>query len=342
MSVSIKDIAKAAGVSHSTVSRALADSPLVAEGTKRRVRRLAKEMGYSPSAIARGLVTKRTYTVGLVVTTIADPFVAEVVGGIEETALDNGYSVILCDSNAEPQREITAVRTLREKRVDGIIVTASRVGNLYLPLLEEVEVPIVLVNNQQEGRYVYSVATDNVHGGEMAINHLLELGHRRIGYIAVPEKTSSSLERLKGYKRALQAHKVEVTDSLISSGNGWPDGGERGMRQLLALSSPPTAVFCYNDMTAVGAIAEAKRMGFRVPQDISVVGFDDIAFAAYVDPPLTTIEQRKYEMGQIAMRMVLDILAGADAVSDITLQGRLVMRGSSGKPGLRGMNISCG
>jgi DNA-binding LacI/PurR family transcriptional regulator len=332
MSVSIKDIAKAAGVSHSTVSRALADSPLVAEETKRRVRRLAKEMGYSPSAIARGLVTKRTYTVGLVVTTIADPFVAEVVGGIEETALDNGYSVILCDSNAEPQREITAVRTLREKRVDGIIVTASRVGNLYLPLLEEVEVPIVLVNNQQEGRYVYSVATDNVHGGEMATNHLLELGHRRIGYIAVPEKTSSSLERLKGYKRALQAHKVEVTDSLISSGNGWPDGGERGMRQLLALSSPPTAVFCYNDMTAVGAIAEAKRIGFRVPQDISVVGFDDIAFAAYLDPPLTTVAQRKYDMGQIAMEMLLDILAGEDAVSDVNLHGRLVVRRSSDMP----------
>jgi LacI family repressor for deo operon, udp, cdd, tsx, nupC, and nupG len=333
MGVSIKDIAKAAGVSHSTVSRALADSPLVAEETKRRVRCLAKKMGYSPSAIARGLVTKRTQTVGLVVTTIADPFVSEVVRGIEETALDNGYSVILCDSNAEPQREITAVRTLREKRVDGIIVTASRVGNLYLPLLEEVEVPIVLINNQRAGRYVYSVATDNVHGGEMITNHLLELGHRRIGYITGPEGASSSLDRLEGYKRALRAHRIKFTDSVISSGNGCPDGGERGMRQLLALSPPPTAVFCYNDMTAVGAMAEARRMGFRVPQDFSVVGFDDIAFAAYVDPPLTTVEQRKYEMGQMAMGMVLDILAGADTVPDITLQGQLVVRGSSGQPG---------
>jgi len=260
MGVSIKDIAKAAGVSHSTVSRALADSPLVAEETKRRVRRLAKEMGYSPSAIARGLVTKRTYTVGLVVTTIADPFVSEVGRGIEETALDNGYSVILCDSNAEPQREITAVRTLREKRVDGIIVTASRVGNLYLPMLEEVEVPIVLINNQREGRYVYSVATDNVHGGEMVTSYLLDLGHERIGYIAGPEGASSSINRLEGYKRALQAHHIEFTDSLISSGNGCPDGGEKGMRQLLALSPPPTAVFCYNDMTAIGAMSEAGHV----------------------------------------------------------------------------------
>ncbi len=333
MGVSIKDIARAAGVSHSTVSRALADSPLVAEETKRRVRRLAKEMGYSPSAIARSLVTKRTYTVGLVVTTIADPFVSEVVRGIEETALDNGYSVILCDSNAESQREITAVRTLREKRVDGIIVTASRVGNLYLPMLEEVEVPIVLINNQREGRYVYSVATDNIHGGEMATEHLLELGHRRIGYIAGPEGASSSRARLEGYKRALRAHNVEFAPDLIASGNGRVEGGEQGMRQLLSISPPPTAVFCYNDMTAIGAISEAKRMGLRIPQDISVVGFDDIAFAAYVDPPLTTVEQRKYEMGQMAMEMLLDILAGADAVSDITLQGRLVVRKSSGRPG---------
>jgi LacI family repressor for deo operon, udp, cdd, tsx, nupC, and nupG len=194
-------------------------------------------------------------------------------------------------------------------------------------------VPIVLINNQRGGRYVYSVATDNVHGGEMATNHLLELGHRRIGYIAGPEGASSSLDRLQGYKRALQAHGIVFTDSSISSGNGWPDGGEKGMRQLLALSFPPTAVFCYNDMTAVGAVSEAKRMGFKVPQEISVVGFDDIAFAAYVDPPLTTVEQRKYEMGQMAMEMVLDILSGEDAVSDITLQGRLVVRGSSGKPG---------
>jgi LacI family repressor for deo operon, udp, cdd, tsx, nupC, and nupG len=332
MGVSIKDIAKAAGVSHSTVSRALADSSLVAAETKQRIHLLAKEMGYSPSAIARGLVTKRTHTVGLVVTTIADPFVSGVVRGLEETASDNGYSVILCDSNAEPQREITAVRTLREKRVDGIIVTASRVGNLYLPMLEEVEVPIVLINNQREGRYVYSVATDNVHGGEMATSHLLELGHKRIGYIAGPKGAISSLDRLEGYKRALQVHNIEFTDSLVSSGNGCPDGGEKGMRQLLAPPLPPTAVFCYNDMTAVGAMAEAKQTGFRVPQDISVVGFDDIAFAAYLDPPLTTVAQRKYEMGQMAMGMLLDILAREDAVSDITLRGRLVVRGSSGEP----------
>jgi len=331
MSVSIKDIAKAAGVSHSTVSRALAGSSLVAEETRQRIRRLAKEMGYSPSAVARGLVTKRTHTVGLVVTTIADPFVAEVVRGIEEMALDNGYSVILCESNAEPQREITAVRILREKRVDGIIVTASRVGSLYLPLLEEVEVPIVLINNQREGRYVYSVATDNVHGGEMATTHLLELGHKRIGYITGPEGASSSLDRLAGYRRALRSQNIGFVPALVSSGNGRIEGGERAMHQLMTLCPPPTAVFCYNDMTAIGAIAEARRMGFRVPQDISVVGFDDIAFAAYVDPPLTTVEQRKYEMGQIAMKMVLDILAGVDTVSAITLQGQLVVRGSSGR-----------
>jgi len=163
--ISIKDVAKAAGVSHPTVSRALADSPLVAAETKQRIQRIAGEMGYIPSAIARGLVTKHTATVGLVVTTIADPFISEVVRGVEKNALDNGYSVILCNCNAEPERELACVRTLREKRVDAVIVASSRVGRLYIPLLQELGIPVVLINNQHEGHYVYSVRTDNRRGG---------------------------------------------------------------------------------------------------------------------------------------------------------------------------------
>lgn len=328
MSVSIKDIAKAAGVSHSTVSRALSNSPLVNPETAERIRRIAQEMGYFPSAIARGLVTKRTHTIGLVVTSIADPFIAEIVRGIEEVALDNGYNVFLSNSNADPDREVAVVKALRERRVDGIIVTASRVGDLYLSLLEEFQVPIVLINNQRDGRYVYSVATDNVHGGQLATNYLIELGHRRIGYITGPGRASSSFDRLEGYKRALRQHNLPFDPTLISQGNGRMDGGERAMNQLLSLSSPPTAVFCYNDMTAIGALKAIKSQGLRVPQDISLVGFDDIAFAAYADPPLTTVEQQKYEMGRLAMEMVLHLLDGAGAVDNIVLLGRLVIRES--------------
>jgi len=171
MHVSIKDIAQAAGVSHSTVSRALGDSPLVKAETKAHIKRLAQEMGYTPDAIARSLVTRQTRTVGVVVTTITDPFVAEVVQGIEDTALENDYSVILASSAAEPDREVAAVEMLRAKRVDSVIVTSSRVGALYLEHLERIGVPVVLINNhnEQSGRYTFSVSVDNQHGGHLGL-----------------------------------------------------------------------------------------------------------------------------------------------------------------------------
>jgi len=325
MAISIKDIARAAGVSHSTVSRALADSPLVKKETKQRICRLAQEMGYSPSAIARGLVTKRTQTIGLVVTTIADPFVAEIVRGVEETALDCGYNILLCNSNAQPQRELAAVSTLREKRVDGIIVSASRVGDLYLPLLVETGVPIVLVNNEHSGRYVYSVVTDDESGGRLATEYLLDLGHTRIGYISGPEVHRSNINRLRGYRQAFQGR-------WIASGDGGARGGEEGMARLLSLPAPPSAVFCYNDMTAIGALLTAHRLGWKVPDQVSVIGYDDIYFAAYTNPALTTVEQRKYDMGSLAMQMMLDLLGGASSVENILLPARLIVRESCAPP----------
>jgi DNA-binding LacI/PurR family transcriptional regulator len=333
--VSIKDIARIAGVSHSTVSRALADSPLVAPATKRRIQRIAREMGYTPSAIARGLVTRRTATIGLVVTTIADPFIAEVVQGIEETALDNGYSVILCDCNAEPERELTCVRTLREKWVDAIIVTSSRVGSLYVPLLEELGIPIVLVNNQRTGEYVYSVRTDNLEGGRLVGEYLLSLGHRRIGYITGPPSASSSRERLEGCRTALQEQGVDIPEEWIAPGDGRIAGGASGIRYLLERSPRPTAVFCYNDMTAIGALQAAREIGLRVPADLSLVGYDDITFAALVDPPLTTVAQDRYMLGRQAMELTLSLLDGQEGVHDIVLRPSLIKRDSCAPPSYR-------
>jgi DNA-binding LacI/PurR family transcriptional regulator len=326
--ISIKDIAKVAGVSHSTVSRALADSPLVAAETKQLIQRIARETGYTPSAIARGLVTKRTATIGLVVTTIADPFIAEVVRGVEETALDNGYSVILCDCNAEPERELASVRMLREKRVDGIVVTSSRVGSLYVPLLEGLGVPVVLINNQHEGRYVYSVRTDSRRGGHLIGEHFFSLGHRRIAYISGPPNAHSSLERLEGCRLALQEHGLGIPDEWVVPGDGCTEGGEAGANLLLRCSPRPTAIFCYNDLTAIGALRAVKSAGLRVPADLSLTGYDDIAFAAFVDPPLTTVAQAKYTLGQRAMDMALNLLSGQEETDDVVLTPHLIERAS--------------
>ena len=310
--VSIKDIAKAAGISHSTVSRALADSPLVAPATKRRIQHIAREMGYTPSAIARGLVTRRTATIGLVVTSIADPFASEVVRGIEETALDNGYNVILTASNSEPERELACVRTLRERRVDGIIVTSSRVGNLYVPLLEQLGVPIVLINNQHEGRYVYSIRNDDFLGGRLAGEYLASLGHRRVAYVSNPPNVYSNAQRLAGCRAALRERGGDIPDPWVVPGDGRTSGGQAGLARLLQSIPHPTAVLCYNDMTAIGALQVARAAGLRVPADLSILGYDDIAFAVFVEPPLTTSAQAKHTMGQRAMELALSLLRGQE------------------------------
>ena len=335
MRVSIKDIAKAAGVSHSTVSRALSDSPLVKAETKARIQQLAQEMGYSPDAIARSLVTQRTHTVGVVVTTITDPFVAEVVQGIEDTAQENDYSVILASSASEPERELAAVEMLRAKRVDSLIVTSSRVGALYLEHLERFGVPVVLVNNhnRQSGRYTFSVSVDNQHGGHLATAHLIQRGHRRIGYVSGPADHSDDAERLAGYRLALDESGITFDPALVVHGNGRLDGGERALRTLAGLAEPPTAVFCYNDMTAIGLISAARQAGLSVPDDLAVVGFDDIPLAAHVYPSLTTVAQHQRDMGRQAMNMALALMTADDStmpLSDIVVKGRLIVRASSG------------
>jgi LacI family repressor for deo operon, udp, cdd, tsx, nupC, and nupG len=334
--ISIKDIAKAAGVSHSTVSRALSDSRLVKAETKSRIQDLAREMGYSPDAWARSLVMGQTRTVGVVVTTIADPFIAEVMQGIESTAYEHGYTVILASSNSEPEREMAAVEMLRSKRVDGVIVTSSRVGALYQQHLERIGVPVVLLNNhsEQSGRYTFSVTVDNQHGGHLATQHLIELGHRRIAYVNGPEGTSSSEGRLAGYRQALADAGIIPDSNLIVPGAGRTESGKQAFLALKALAELPTAVFCYNDVTAIGLMCAAREAGLSVPRDLSVVGFDDIPFASYMYPALTTVAQPKFEMGKQAMQMALALMSApalpAAEASDIVVKGTLIVRSSSG------------
>ena len=333
--VSIKDIAKAAGVSHPTVSRALRDSPLVSAETRARIKQLAEEMGYSPDARAQSLVRGSTRTVGVVVTTIADPFIAPVVQGIEDAAQQHGYTVILCNSHSDREREISAVETLRSKRVDGVIVTSSRVGALYLDHLERIGVPVVLINNHNErsGRYTYSVSVDNRHGGKLATEHLLQRGHRRIAYVSGPADHSDDLDRLAGYREALDQAGMPFDPTLVVGGTGRADGGEQALPVLMALEAPPTAVFCYNDMTAIGLMRAAQAAGLSIPTDLAVVGFDDIPFASYVRPPLSTVAQLKAEMGAWAMEMVLALIATSDPIEDrfsnLVLEGQLIVREST-------------
>ena len=330
--ISIKDIARVAKVSHSTVSRALHNSPLVSHETAQRIREIAREKGYRPSAVARSLVTRRTKTIGVVVTRIADPFIAEVVNGIEEVANDHGYSVFLANSNANPDREVKVVHSFHERRVDGILVTASRVGALYMPLLTEMRVPIVLINNQHPGEFVHSVMIDNVTASSQATEHLIQLGHKRIAYIGDQYGFQSDTERFAGYRRALEIADVPFLPELIAHGDGNAEGGMHAMQKLLETVDPPTAVFCYNDMSALGALRSIRAKGMRVPDDISVAGFDDLFIASYTNPALTTISQPMKQMGSTAMEILLKLFNGATSQNNIKVQGQLIVRESTARP----------
>ena len=330
MPVTIKDIARAAGVSHTTVSRALKGNPAISAKTTARIQELAQEMGYTPSAIAQSLLSRRSMTVGMVITTIADPFVIKVVEGVESVAQAANYSIFLATSHTNPTQEVGGVETRRRRRVDAIIVTASRVGSLYSSQLDQIHVSIVLINNQEEGEYLYSGTVDDLQGARLAVEHLLSLGHRRIGYLGVNNRPISNQRRLAGYQTALKQAGVEPDSALIVHPNA--DYTKRGYEGLgLFLAAQATAIFCYNDLTAIGLLMACRKQGLLVPDHLSVVGFDNIEFSAYVIPPLTTISQPRLELGQIAMQMTLDLLKG-QKVQDQVLSCKLAIRESTSIP----------
>ncbi|WP_228486658.1 LacI family DNA-binding transcriptional regulator [Paludibaculum fermentans] len=329
---SIKDIARLANVSHSTVSRALRGSSLISPQTITRIRQIAADSGYRPSAAARSLVTSRSATIGVVVTSIADPFAAEVVLGIEDAADQRDYSVILANSNAQPEREMRVVRAFEERRVDGIIVTSSRVGAVYAELLSQAHVPIVLLNNQHPSEFMHSVMIENLAASRQATQHLIDLGHRRIAYIGDRFGCQSDTERFSGYQSALEAAGLPILTEYTGYGNGSADGGDSAMSELLTLPLPPTAVFCYNDMTAFGAMRAAAARGLRIPTDLSIVGFDDLFFAQFAAPPLTTVRQPMRDMGRLAVESLLHLLAGTPTEANLKMPGELIVRQSTASP----------
>jgi DNA-binding LacI/PurR family transcriptional regulator len=332
MPVSIKDIARSANVSYSTVSRALAHSPRVKAETRDRIQQLALEMGYSPSAVARSLVTNRTRTIGIIATTITDLFQAEIIQAIQRTALRHNHSVILTQSGPESERELAELEALRERRVDGIILISIRAAGEYASVLQGSGIPLVFINDPCNVDYGHSLKVDSFAGACEAVRHLLDLGHRSVAYIAGPSANWDNDQRLAGYQETLRANDLPVQPALIVGDGRRAEDGIRSMQQLLRLPSPPTAVFCYDDTVALGAIRAVHGADLRVPQDMSVVGFDDVHLASYFEPPLTTIAQPKREMGQKAVEMVLAVLRNAEKVEDCVMPVRLVVRESTMPP----------
>ncbi len=327
MPVSIKDIARVAGVSPSTVSRALHNHPRISQETKARIRQLARELDYTPSLPARSLITRHMATIGMVITTASDPFLARLVQGVEETAEKNGYSVFLGSSYRNPERELEVVRSFHERRANGIIVTGSQIDEGYLQLGNQFPLPIVLINCRT---YPYSVYTDNLAGARQAVTHLVELGHRRIVFVSCQDSYRSNLDRFTGYQEILEENGIPLDHRLIFNGEGTLESGVQAVRHMLALSHPPTAFFCFNDLTAIGVIRGLQESGSEVPRDYSVVGFDDLEMASYYCPPLTTVRQPTYSLGQRAITMLLSITQGGQNIQSERLPSELIVRESTG------------
>ncbi|MCJ7551590.1 MAG: LacI family transcriptional regulator [Anaerolineae bacterium] len=336
--VSIKDIAQAAGVTHPTVSRALNDSPLINEETRTRIKAIAVEMGYIPNAVARSLKAQRSGTMGLVVTSLTDPFFSEVMAGVDEVASEAGLSMFVTASHNDPEREMEVVETFHRRRVEGIIVAASRLSSRYRQRLERIQVPIVLINQHTEDTQprFHSVAFDEQAGAKLAAEHLVSLGHRRIGYLGLGNRQRSNRLRLAGYREALREAGIDadpawalVVPEAEIQARGDNDVAESSCPSLL--NSGVTAVLCYNDRVAIGALEACRHQGLVVPGTVSIVGFDDIELARWVSPALTTIRQPRLEMGCVAMKMMLDLL-NDQPVDNRNLQPQLVIRQSSAPP----------
>jgi DNA-binding LacI/PurR family transcriptional regulator len=336
MPATIKDIAKKLNISHSTVSRALNGSPLISQPTAEKIRKTAAEMGYLHSAAARSLKTNRSQALGVIVSNIDDPFFGEILQGIEEIAQQNGYSLFMAASQRDSEKEKFIVQDMRERRVDGVIICSAVFSAEQSNQLSKYGVPIVVVNNQSAEAYRYSIYHDDIDGSRQLTRHLIELGHTRIAYLGNASAGRTNIDRAQGYEQELMAHGLRVIPEYRFDATGnHPLNGMEGVKTFLALPERPSAIVCYNDMIATGALKGLQEAGIRVPEDISVTGFDNIVFSAFTQPALTTFDQPKRYIGSEAARLLLKLLdtQGEEQQSSEpvvqTLRGKLLVRQST-------------
>lgn len=338
MPVTIKDIAKSLGVSHSTVSRALHGSRLISVETAERVRQAASELDYHPSAVARGLKTNSTRVLGVVVSSIDDPFFSEILQGIEDTAQEEGYSLFITSSQRSGGREQKILEALMEYRVDGVIICSTSFGLSRRRELLTNGRPIVVVNNQSAEEYRYSIYHDDLYGSRQVTSHLLDLGHRKIAYLGNALSGRTTIDRLAGLQQELDSAGIPLPDLWIYNVQGSdPETGRAAAAYFLGLPERPTAIFCYNDMLAIGLLRGLQELGARVPMDISIAGFDNITYSAFTNPPLTTFDQPKRFIGIEAARLLLGLLESTageriDEPRIHLLKGKLLVRNSTAAP----------
>lgn len=330
---SIRQVARQAGVSIATVSRALTTPDKVSDKTLKKVLAQVERSRYKPNLLARNFRSKRAYSVVVLVPNIANPFFAEIIRGIEQVAQQHGYAVLLGDTEGREDREDYYVGLVETRQADGLIQLHPRLPKAARGANGSLEIPLVNACEYIEDAPCPRVGIDNAAAAREMTKYLLDLGHRRIGVVLGPDSSPLTSERLRGYKLALRAAKIAFDEGLIAQGDFTMSSGRAAAEKLFKAKQQPTAIFCFNDEMALGAIRFLKSTGRCVPQDVSVVGFDDIEFASFCDPPLTTIEQPTREIGNKAMSLLFDMLNGAKAEPSMhTLPIKLIVRDSAAPP----------
>lgn len=328
--VTMHDVAHTAGVSLMTVSRVVNNKDDVSQVTRDRVMDVIEQLNYRPSSIARGLATQRTGTLGVVIPDISNPFFASIVRSAEEEAYAKDYSVFLGNTNEDPERELAVLQSLEDKHVDGLILCSSRLEDDTLFEILEHFPTTVLVFRERKNAKVGAFTVDDVFGGQVAIEHLLKSGHRNIGLISGPPISLSAFGRLKGYQAALQAADIPVNDRWIRHCHPDVEGGQETAYELLKNNPEITALFCHNDLVAVGALQACAELRLRIPDDIAIIGYDDILLAALVSPSLTTLRIPRTEIGTMSMQMLLEqIEVEAAAPKEVHLKPKLIIRASA-------------
>jgi DNA-binding LacI/PurR family transcriptional regulator len=325
--IGLDDVARAAGVSPATASRALHRPELVAQGTRERVEQAAQQLGYRPNVLARGLRTRGSRTLGLIVTDILNPFHATLAKGVQDVAEAEGYTVLMFNSDEQPDKERRALETLHGHLPQGLIVvpTAQTRENLNVVA----GLPTVELDRASGLEGAHTIMVDNVSGAREAVTHLAALGHRRIGMIAGQQDISTARERLQGYREALEEAGIEYNEGLVLPGNHREADGRLAALRLLSRRERPTALFVGNNEMTVGAVLATRELGLEIPHDLSLMGFDDSRWAQTMFPALSVVAQPTYELGQIACQHLLSLIAG-HLPGSVRLPTRVIYRQSTG------------
>lgn len=334
MAVRLKDIAQDLGVSVITASKALRGSSDISEETRARVLERMRQLNYRPNMAARALATGQTYILGLVVPDLVHPFFAEVAKALGDSLRVHGYGLILASSGEDPEIEQSEMRMMLARGVDALLIASCQPGLKGFFGVEDQRIPFILIDRNFPQLRANFVGTDDYAGGLMATEHLLEIGRTRLAHIAGPD-LSPAADRLMGFEAALRRRGLEVrTEAIVRTSRVEELGDEAGysaMRQLMRLDPRPDAVFCYNDLTAIGAIQAVLDAGLRVPEDVAVIGFGNVRYSKYLRVPLTSMEQNNSELGQLAAELALELVKeNLHAPKSVQLKPRLIARASTG------------